>query len=601
MSDPGMGRPPLLLWGPSRLVRELQAFCLPEFLTQWRLAALQLARDAPAAAGEHPPLPPPPPPLTVQHVPGGLLAQLRPGVQLDEQLLTAAASRCTLLAAAIQPLASAATLEAAAAAALARLPPGTTQQHPLRAVCLDGSAARAPAERSMRQRLQRLGLGSAPDPAASPLWCIQHGAAEQQSGQQQQQQGRPAQFLLGLQLAAGASPCAAAAARQLSPTAMLPELAAASCSLAAVEPGHIVLDPFCGTGSLLAAAADCGAALAVGSDIDATHFARGSAGGAAGGGQQDGVVAPVLMQAAAACLEQLLPAATVDAIVTDLPYGYRTDVAMEAAAALAVAGGAADGEAAPGAAGQPEDWQHLLVVLLRLARHVLVPGGRLLAWMPLQLGSDECIGAAADAPGSGAAADAPSSGSELPPAQQQQVEEQGAQHGLQLLHFLPESRQGGYPRAVAVFERQAGSSTSSVHVLDPASRRQQLLAALEGAAAGGAAVHSLPGRFQAKSSGATSQLAGLSSARTAAAADGDDAASEPAAGAAPQPAAVQQRGLEYKQVRGAAKGAAIDVWRCGGAGALHGAHAWVQHTAWQCYTVAAHRGYRDATLCKRHS
>ena len=554
MCDLGMGGPPLLLWGPSRLVRELRAFCLPELLTQWNLVALQRARDAGAAAGEHLP-PPPPPPLQPQPVPGGLLAQLRPGAQLDEQLLAAVASRCTLLAAAIQPLASAATLEAAAAAALACLPPGTAQRHPLRAVCLDGSAARAPAERSMRQKMHQLGLGSAHGPTAPPLWCIQHSAAEQQAEQKQQQQQSPAQFLLGVQLAAGAQQSGAASARQLGPTAMLPELAALSCSLATVQPGHVVLDPFCGTGSLLAAAADAGAALAVGSDIDATHFTgSSSSSGAAGGGQRGSTAALVLMQADAACLEQLLPAATVDAIVTDLPYGYRTDVALEVAPAPAAAGGAAAGEAAPAAAGEAEDWQHLLAVLLRLARHSLVPGGRLLAWMPLQPGSSEC---------GSAATDAASSCSEQPTVQQQQLEEQGKQHGLQLLHFLPESRQGGYPRAVALFERQAdgsSSSSSSAVVLDPTARRQQLLAALQSAAAAGSPLFNLPGGTSANSGDTSSQLAGLSIAH-AAAGDASDAACEPAAGAEQPPAAVQQRALDYKQVRGAAKGAAIDVWR----------------------------------------
>lgn len=556
MSDPEMGSA-LLLFGPSRVVRELRAFCIPELLVHWRLTAQQAAGNAAGACCEPQPLPPPPPPaLAVHPVPGGLLAQLNLATDRDEQLLTAAAQRCTLLIAALRPLAAATSLEAAAAAALECVPPGTAQRHPLRTLCLDSGSARAPAERSMQQQLQQLGLGCAPDPAATRLWCIQHSAGWPlgcAAGQQQEQQTH---YLLGLQLAAGAALSAAALDRKLGPTAMLPELAAVSCSLAAVRAGSIVLDPFCGSGSLLAAAADVGAALAVGSDIDATHFVSSCNGGNGSLGSCEQLssgleAAAVLLQADVACLRELLPAAVVDAIVTDLPYGYRTHVAVDAAAA----GSTASVDAALAAVQQQESWQHLLAVLLQLASHALVPGGRLVAWMPLQqadgssgknLGSSELqAGGAAGSFDEAATA-----------WQQQQLEEQGQQHGLRLLQLLPESRQGGYPRAAAVFELQPGSGTSAASASDPVSRRRrQLMAALEAAAADGAPVFNLHSALQREEQPGRKLRAG------GAAAAANTASQGPESQAAPCPAAVEQRALHYKQVRGASKGAAIDVWR----------------------------------------
>lgn len=569
MSDPSMG-PPVLLFGPSRLVRELRAFCVPELLTQWHLAAQQTARNAAAAvqADAQPP-PPPPPPLAVHPVPGGLLAQLGSSAHPDEQLLAAAAGQCTLLTAALRPVAAAASLEAAAAGAMQQLPPGTAQRHPLRTVCLDGSSARGPAERALRQRLQQLGLGSAPDPKAAPLWCIHHRAGWPLGSAAGQQQEAADHFLLGLQVAVGAPLSAAAAVRRLGPTAMLPELAALSCSLAAVRSGSLVLDPFCGTGSLLAAAADTGAALTVGSDIDSTHFARVSGSGGLGSSQQqDGGAgaAPVLLQADVACLQQLLPPATVDALVTDLPYGYRTEVAVDgaataaaasAAATAAAADGSADGDLAPAAAQEAESWQHLLAVLLRLASHVLVPGGRMLAWMPLQPGSSNSSSGTPNntlrQSGGVAAEEAATE------RQRQQLKTQGQQHGLRLLHLLPESRQGGYPRAVAVFELQGGSSEGSclASAADPASRQRQLLAALDAALEAELPAFNLPSQPKQQHQ---DQPAEQSQAGSIAATAGP-AQCAPAAQGGPAPAAVEQRGLHYKQVRGACKGAAIDVWR----------------------------------------
>lgn len=517
----------LLLWAPGRLLRELQACAVPELQQQYRLAAVKSAADTPDSALH----PPPMPPLALSG--GGLLAEAAPASELQRRLLLQAAAQCTLLTAALQPLASAASLEAAAAAALARLGGAAAAALQLRVLVL-GTLARAPAERALRQRLQGLGIGSAAAAGQPHLWCI---SREQQLQQQQpgdQPTGDAANVILGLELAIGAAPPPARrAARQLGPTAMPSELSALSACLAGVQRGDVALDPFCGSGSLLFAALERGAALALGSDIDATHF--GTAGDANSGGSGSGQ--PVLLQADAARLAELLPAGSVDALVTDLPYGYRTSVVAPAAplASNSSSGGGglcpAERDPAAGAADAAEaagvaDWQQLLAALLALGEHVLLPGGRLLTWLPAHQAAEK---------------------------QQRQLAEWGAAHRLRLRHLLPEVREAGYPRAVALFERLAGSSSKAADVaaagpMPAASRRELLLAALRRAAEGGARVLNLPSQQQSADEAAPASAAG---------------AEERAAAAGPTAEAVQQRGLSYKLVRGAAAGAAIDVWRCG--------------------------------------
>lgn len=494
------------------------------------------------------------PPLAAAALSGGGLAVhlACPSEQQSEVLprLMAAAQQCTLLTAALQPLTAAATLEAAAAAALEQLQPGEGAAHPLRVLVAGSSSARAPAERFLRHRLQQLGLGVSPAPGKPPLWCIQldasgpasacHGVAPESAAgallQHQEQAGalpehhqhpqEGEEFLIALELVAGQPP---PAPRRLGPTAMLPELAALSASLASVSPHATVLDPFCGSGSLLAASLQRGAALAVGSDIDDAHF---DAAAGSGGSVRAGLSGScVFMKVDAAQLHQLLPAASVDAILTDLPYGYRTTVGV-ADTSTGSSGSRDGGGAAAVLAGAPEappelstegDWRQLLGVLLRLAAHVLVPGGRLLVWLPCQ------------APGS-------------LQQQQQELVAAGSEHALRLLHFLPESRQSGYPRAVALFQKQAAHSSgcSAGQASSPGSRQAALLAALQATEATGTVVHR-PAR----------QEAGQADSEPVAASQ----PSLPAGTGAGTDAALHRRGMKYKAARAQASGASIDVWR----------------------------------------
>ncbi|KAI3426847.1 hypothetical protein D9Q98_006793 [Chlorella vulgaris] len=688
----------VLYWAPCKLLRELRNFLLPELQEQYALTARQCAKSA---------ITPRLPCLALRDIGGGgLLAECAAGAQFS--LVLEAVSRCTLLTVALVPLSSGATIDAAAgAAALAASPqpssapaPSHLSQHPLRVVSLGGSRTRAAAERYMLRRLQQVGLGASSEARLPPLWCLQllPPQAQQQQQQQQQQQAEPPaqlqqqeaprkfqqqqeqqqcqqqvqqqqgqqqqleEVLLGLQVAAGCRPTPAAASRQLGPTAMRPELAAVSASLAAVQPGDCVLDPFCGSGSLLVAALDRGAGLAVGSDIDASHFPEclpdcpplspetGSRlpGGSStppslptssGPGFAPPSTAtsyhessrlrssssrppwPVYLQADVALLGQLMPAACVDAVLTDLPYGFRTTVAAAAGAAAATSSssGSDDGDGAAGSPAQPgaaeKEWEVLLGVLLALAEHVLVPGGRLLVWMPLTGSAGMARGgSSSDINGSymhdsSSVVDSSrhnSSGRSRSSerqdgqggrdahrwvAQERRVRAWAARRQLCLLHFMPESRLSGYPRAAALFQQAGGAadegSGSGSGNGQPGGRREALLSALRAAAATlpahnlpepplgqacgpyGGDGRELPAREQPQ--GQQSQLLQEQQQQPLEAAPG---------GVVRGPLiseAVQQRGRRYKEVRRAAAGAAIDVWRA----------AWLGDTAAVAEYVAA--------------
>lgn len=287
----------------------------------------------------------------------------------------------------------------------------------------------------------------------------------------------------------------------------------------------MVLDPCCGSGALLEAAAACGAAFMLGSDVG-------------------------LAAAAAAASDQLvtdlsrlrLRPGSLDGILCDLPYGYRTAavVGPSTAAEAPVPAGetAAEGvvELAPppaephstrgsGDAGGSSSplWRQLLAALLGLGGQALAPGGRLVAWIPHcppasygAKGQGQAEGgASADAPTAAAAAAAAQGPAAAAPCWLVQL---GGAAGLGLLHYLPESRQGGFPRVVAVLQRGEALPLGAAAPQRRPRQPQRAQQAQQGTAGGsGAAVDSSAARLQ--------------------------------------------RGMRYKEARSLQQGRDIDVWR----------------------------------------
>jgi tRNA (guanine10-N2)-dimethyltransferase len=97
------------------------------------------------------------------------------------------------------------------------------------------------------------------------------------------------------------------------PGVMMPRMARTLVNISCVQPGHRLLDPFCGTGGILMEAVLLGADT-LGSDFD-PWMIRGS---------RKNVTEPALFVAEATQLP--LDDASVDAIVTDLPYGQSVSV-----------------------------------------------------------------------------------------------------------------------------------------------------------------------------------------------------------------------------------------------------------------------------------
>lgn len=150
----------------------------------------------------------------------------------------------------------------------------------------------------------------------------------------------------------------------LGPTTLDPELGLAMANLARVKPGHIVLDPFVGTGSILASAAALTGCTVLGTDIDFKILA--------GKGGKDvftnfahyGLAPPELLYADNATAP-VTDRPIIDAIIADPPYGVRagarrggpagTGLAAAAATAAAVGGAGAGAAAATPAAAAADD------------------------------------------------------------------------------------------------------------------------------------------------------------------------------------------------------------------------------------------------------
>eukprot|EP00667_Euglena_gracilis_P012872 EG_transcript_13243 len=391
----------LLLWGPSRLVGELRALLVPELCECCCLADPR--GRAPAEGEGHSVLPQP---LDLQAVGNGFTATME--VQAaDLAVLLEAAGQSALLTAVLAVVGRGDSLLAAAEAARTN-PTVEVASHPLRPLSLDPAVPRSVAERAMRRTLAELGFGRRPVDGSPTLWAIQWRAGDHPG----------AEVLLGTELAKGIQ-AASPQGGPGGPTAMQPALALATCSLAGVRSGAVALDPFCGSGALLIAARRRGATLAVGTDVAATHF-----------GPNDGGPGVVRLQCDIAHLPHLLPASCVHCIVTDVPYGHRTEVVVPDAGAENVT---------------EAEWQQLLRQLLALAGKVLVDAGRLAVWLPYLDSRADTICHNLGPP------DEPP----LSPNQQHGwLLRCGAAEQLWLLSFLPETRLAGFRRAVAVFERQ---------------------------------------------------------------------------------------------------------------------------------------------------
>lgn len=348
----------------------------------------------------------------------------------------------------------------------------------------------------------------------------------------------------------------------------------------------MVLDPCCGTGALLAAALACGARFALGSDVESAMEPPGTSGhcpGGQGGWQRDVLVAD--------SGQLRLQPGWLDAILCDLPYGYR--------ASAVVAGGGAGQQVQPAAetqttpqqpdpvgengssscdrdsgsssssdhGGSTPAWRQLLGSLLQLGGHALAPGRRLVVWMP-HSAAGEAVGESAGGspqspaphpPGNScpAAATAATAGAGLVWGQQQQqlactpgwLRQLGQVQGLTLLHYLPETRQSGFPRAVAVLQKgqRPGAAQGA----------SRLSAGAAGAA--GAAPSSTAAATGAEQ--AAGPLGGLH----AVGAGGRclTAAASSSSGAVVSDQAALGRQLRYLEARAARQGRDIDVWRCG--------------------------------------
>lgn len=199
-----------------------------------------------------------------------------------------------------------------------------------------------------------------------------------------EQHGQPRQVFLGRKIAAGAAYLGhefhLSRRRYIGPTSMDAELAFVMANMARVRPGDVVLDPFCGTGSILVSCARLGA-RAIGSDLN-IQVLRGKDGRNISSNfsqyrlpQPLGVLRADLIHSP---YRQTRP--WVDAIVCDPPYGIK-----EGTRAFR------DQQHAFGLSKRTKDFipatQRVVFVdfidaLLQFASDVLVPGGRLVYWLP---------------------------------------------------------------------------------------------------------------------------------------------------------------------------------------------------------------------------
>ncbi|GAB4818661.1 hypothetical protein N2152v2_005707 [Parachlorella kessleri] len=414
--------------------------------------------------------------------------------------------------------------------------------------------------------------------------------------------------------------------------------------------GAVVLDPFCGTGMLLRAAAACGAGFLLGSDTEpilspspshsdssqehSCEEASGCRGNSVSthSGSSSSGCGDVL--AADASSLRLQPGC-LDAVICDLPYGYRASAVLAEATSLASpskdatdsaseTGGSLHGGSDPGCSGSRSNettkssspaWRQLLESLMHLGGYALSPGGRLVTWMPhakavchgVELASHKqpcefaakaneqpqggslSEGASTAGQGSEAeqnpqAADNPSkapthlgqvqSPSQPPAAATARGSAQpgptwlgqlAIHHGLELLYYLPETRQKGFPRAVAVLQRGLQARLAAQQVGQAAHHH----ASARGSSFGS---ECLPTASQAAAPQRPLGCLGLPprDGHERLTQAGRASQSGPArpegqelheAGVASSLRGRLQRGVRYSQARAALQGRDIDVWR----------------------------------------
>jgi hypothetical protein len=149
------------------------------------------------------------------------------------------------------------------------------------------------------------------------------------------------------------------------PAALSRMHAALTANLAMVTPHSIVLDPLCGHGSLLRAAANVPCAQTVGCDIDPHAVTAAQASLAAN--------SPELIIADVTC-PGFRPAHIADAIISDLPFGMRCEQVCTMQGARSAF--------APHLRGTLGPLLHLTSCVLHLARSVARPTARVVLWLP---------------------------------------------------------------------------------------------------------------------------------------------------------------------------------------------------------------------------
>lgn len=168
--------------------------------------------------------------------------------------------------------------------------------------------------------------------------------------------------------------------RVLGPTSTNAELSFVMCNVAHIGPGSVVVDPFCGTGSILVSAAAMGAVV-VGSDID-VNVLRGKVGCGIAAAmdanfEQYGLPRPLGVIRADVFATPFCERPWADAVVCDPPYGVR-----EGARAMREDVGIdkSKREFVPGS--ERVRMVDMVGGLIQFAAARLVAGGRLVYWLP---------------------------------------------------------------------------------------------------------------------------------------------------------------------------------------------------------------------------